>query len=386
MNNSTSISETPKAVIHADSGSDILIVILCAVLGTGIFGAAVYYAIKRTKKLSKPKNRALKYLDNSINNDNKTKKDLSKHSHMSSKSNNKSYNEGIKISKDVSKRNSKRPKSISKTLQEIKNLQIEKDSDKNSTDSQNTLNKNIEIVTKSPYKLVNDNVNNKQYNNEKIEKKYKYDNLVLLSSNSITKNDIFSINHKNFNLSDFSKIKIQRKFKESNSDWKFNQNSLDAQAENKLPKYEFKIDPHKNLKSKIAMQEINSLSDHKSSSGKNERQSNLSFSKGSEFEEKILEIGEECLDRNIRENINVNDCIGEIYTIKKEDKDAIISVKSKKSKIFDNNNNNCNGICNSSNIQESSSSKTATKQISKLPDFKIISQKESGGYKNNNFI
>lgn len=121
------------------------------------------------------------------------------------------------------------------------------------------------------------------------------------------------------NVNDFSKLKIQRKYKENNSDWRFNGNKAEGQMENKIPKYQFQMESHNDFKKKCNNRESHSISYDKSSSNRNQK-NNIDYSKDYEFEEKILD-GEECLENNKQESMIFNNGLNEINSVKIENDD-----------------------------------------------------------------
>lgn len=256
----------------SSSAGELILVIFLALLGSGVFGVVVYIAIKRIRYKPPAKNRAIKYLDNSIshheNNLNSKKNSLK----ISDSSKNKHIKRSLSESmRETSNKNSnsefnKKGKSLSKKDKELKKFKTEKETDKNSTDSHNSINANFKIVSKSPFiqetdrndQLVNScqknifkfnlDKNNDINSNEKINIFSHYNSILKNNHNAVikgknknakSKNSLEANGNKNtnknnntggigtivLNLNEFSKIKISRKFQENLEEFNKNLNN-----------------------------------------------------------------------------------------------------------------------------------------------------------------
>jgi len=269
MNNLTNFTNNSTLLItkssKATSAGELILVIFLSLVGTGIFGVVVYLAVKKTKNLSKLKSRAMKYLDNSSSNVNKSidKKESIKIFNSNSKYKKQSISD-IEINSNSNKRENENNyqihrKNLSRKENNFKKLKKnEKDIEKISTDSQNSINANIKFIGKSQFiKDTNINKNSAKMNlfrlnidkmncfssNDKINifsnynsfgKKYcnaiikeKYENSLKnmnVNDNNIKRNCIkASID---LNLYDSSKIKVFKRLDNDLEDFKRFKNNL----------------------------------------------------------------------------------------------------------------------------------------------------------------
>ena len=336
MNNTISSDDKEK---HIESGqSDIIMFIFYGVLGSVIFVSCISIARKRQRRLLGRINPSLKYLDNSFS----EKKGNEINLKTSEAEKLKSLSECVKINDEQKnnftdlnyinskiKNNLKKSYIISKRGPISGRNKLEKDIDKNSTDSHNSHKKNMDaiiILKKSPLfvKSIEKNVEN-YFENNKI--KNNYDDIVYNCSNSFNKgfiecdpryiatnsreNAILKITHKNkkSHSEDFNNLFLfnkQHAFYERKIiiDDLENKNN-----ENKKLKYDFKIESTKSTEI------LNNKLENKNKTN-NDQDKNSNYSKISEFEEKILVIDQECLTKNVYINLtNVNNKSFEINNV-----------------------------------------------------------------------
>jgi len=172
-NKTLNITENHSNSSPLNSVGDIIFVVVLTLLGTTLFGVVVYIARQRIKRRRTTKNRALKYLDYSFSkNENslKNKKDsigvFNSNAHLKKPSLSERRINSMSNKITNTEENKKSKRRLTKVETMIKKIiHFDKDLDKNSTDSQNSINVHLKIIGASPFKFGNTDSNRNRLNN-----------------------------------------------------------------------------------------------------------------------------------------------------------------------------------------------------------------------------